>query len=101
MHGEGVFLDQDGNKWEGEFVQGVYQSKMQKQLKMEKMLKKKEDEIRLNSITFFQKFHEAFSRSDKKTFKDNLMPFFSTQEEIKLYVKEPFPKYEDRLPDKW
>jgi hypothetical protein len=29
------------------------------------------------------------------------MPFFSTQEEIKLYVKEPFPKYEDRLPDKW
>lgn len=29
------------------------------------------------------------------------MPFFSTNEEIKLYVKEPYPKYEEKTPDRW
>lgn len=29
------------------------------------------------------------------------MPFFATQEEAKLYVKDPYPKYEERAPDKW
>jgi len=28
MHGEGCFIDKNGNKWEGEFVDGVYQSKI-------------------------------------------------------------------------
>ncbi|EGR29752.1 MORN repeat protein, partial [Ichthyophthirius multifiliis] len=101
MHGEGYFIDKQGNKWEGEFVQGIFQSKMQKELKMEKMLKKKEQEILQSCIEFFQNFNEAFSKSDKKTFKENLLPFFVTQEEIKLYVGGPYPKFEDKTPDKW
>jgi hypothetical protein len=24
MHGEGVFIDIEGNRWEGEFVEGIY-----------------------------------------------------------------------------
>lgn len=52
-------------------------------------------------MQFFDKFSEAFAKSDKKTFKENLLPFFGTQDEIKLYVKEPYPKFEDRPPDKW
>ena len=28
MHGEGQFIDRKGQKWEGEFVDGIYQSKM-------------------------------------------------------------------------
>ena len=68
---------------------------------MEKMIKKKQDEITQNSIQFFIKFQEAFTKSDKKTFKENLLPFFATSEEIKLYVKDPYPKYEDRVPEKW
>jgi len=28
MHGEGLFIDKEGNRWEGEFVEGIYQSKM-------------------------------------------------------------------------
>jgi hypothetical protein len=74
---------------------------MQKQLKMEKMLKHKENEIRQSSLTFFGRFQEAFAKSDKKTMKENLLPFFATSEEIKLYVKDPYPKYEDRVPEKW
>ena len=74
---------------------------MQKQLKMEKLLKKKENEITTSAISYFEKFLQAFSISEKKTFKENLLPFFATQEEIKLYVKEPYPKYEEKKPDEW
>jgi hypothetical protein len=101
MHGEGVYTDIDGNKWEGIFVRGVYQSKLQKQLKYERMMKKIETEL-LDSVTkFFPKFEHAFASSDKKTFKEHLLPFFSTQEENKALYREPYPKYEERTPDKW
>ena len=68
------------------------------------MLKKKEADVMLNVMKFFEKFRNAFEISDKKTFKENLMPFFAVSEEIKQFVKDydqPFPKYEERLPDKW
>jgi hypothetical protein len=102
MHGEGSFVDKDGNKWEGEFVQGVYQSKMQKQLKLEKMLKKKEEEVLTNAKNWVAKFEASFLASDKKTFKENLTPYFAgNQEEIKQYYKDPYPKYEERKPEQW
>lgn len=47
------------------------------------MMKKKEHEILENAKFFFIKFSEAFAKSDKKTFKDNLTPFFASGEEIK------------------
>jgi len=50
---------------------------------------------------FFTHFHEAFARSDKKTFKDNLTPFFATMDHCSEFVSEPYPKYEERVPDKW
>ena len=82
MNGEGVFIDKENNNWEGEFVNGSYQSKMQKQLKMEKMMKKKELEIQENSLTFFPKFNESFVKSDKKTMKENLLPSFANYPEL-------------------
>ena len=33
--------------------------------------------------------------------KDNMAPFFANFDDIKLYVKEPYPKLEDKLPEKW
>lgn len=44
---------------------------------------------------------EAFAKSDKKTFKDNLSPFFATADSCGEFVLEPFAKYEERAPDKW
>ena len=76
-------------------------SKMQKYLKTEKLLKKKDAEILANVQDFFTKFKASYDKSDKKTYKENLISFFATQPEIKLYIKEPYPKYEDRLPEKW
>jgi len=47
------------------------------------MLKKKEEDVKANVVKFFDKFKAAFEMSDKKTFKENMMPFFPVSEEIK------------------
>jgi len=44
---------------------------------------KKELEIKATALIFFKNFEDAFVKSDKKTVKDNLMPFFSVSEDIK------------------
>ena len=85
----------------GEFVEGVFQSKLQKALKLEKMLKKKEDDILFKVLGFFPKFEQVFASSDKKTVKENLSQFFALQDEVKLHVQEPYPKYEEKKPDEW
>jgi len=53
MHGEGVFTDVKGNKLEGEFILGTFKSKLQKMLKQEKLMKKKENEILASAKSFF------------------------------------------------
>ena len=65
------------------------------------MMKKKEDEILISATNFFVKFDQQYSISDKKTFKENLIPFFATVDEFKNIVRDPYPKFEERAPDKW
>lgn len=102
MHGEGVYVDRDRVTWTGIFVDGQYDSKIQKKLQTEKILKDKIDSFERASRVFFEQFAEAFGKSDKKTFKDNLMPFFGTSDACIDYVNlDVYPKYEDRAPDKW
>ena len=36
MHGEGVYVDPDGVQWSGIFVNGSFESKIQKKLKADK-----------------------------------------------------------------
>ena len=50
---------------------------------------------------FFADWEETFNKSDKKTIKDNLMPFFAKAENMGEYIKETFPKFEEKTPDKW
>jgi hypothetical protein len=53
-------------------------------------------------VVFFGLFKEAFGKSDKKTFKDNLSPFFGTNEMCGEFIKSSvWPKFEDKLPEKW
>lgn len=42
-----------------------------------------------------------FGRSDKKTFKENLTPFFATADTCADYANEPYAKFEERPADKW
>ena len=101
MHGEGVYIDPDQIKWVGIFINGSFESKIQKKLHSEKLLKDKMRAYEEKAKEFFTNFQEAFARSDKKTFKDNLIPFFANADLCGELVSEPYPKYEERPPDKW
>ena len=101
MHGEGVYTDAEGIRWEGIFVDGAFESKMQKKLQAEKIIKEKRRQYEEKAKFFFQAFSEAFAKSDKKTVKDLLSPFFATGESCGEYISEPFPKFEEKQPDKW
>jgi hypothetical protein len=101
MHGEGVYIDTDNVKWEGIFINGCYESKIQKKLKVEKEIADKVKEYQIKAKSFFVTFSEAFARSDKKTFKDNLAPLFATADTCIDFIAEPYVKYEERTPDKW
>jgi len=100
MSGEGTYVDIDGVKWTGIFVNGGFESKIQKKLIAEKEQQDRVNAYKDKALTFFARFAESFAKSDKKTFKENLMPFFANAD-MAEYVKEPYAKYEDKPPDKW
>ena len=103
MNGEGSYTDKDNRKWVGEFVEGVFQSKLQKKLKFEKVIKRKKGEVMESVVTFFEQFFGAYESSEKKTYKENLSGFFPSKnsDDLRVHLREPFPKYEDRKPDAW
>ena len=101
MHGEGVYTDSELIRWPGIYVKGTFESKLQKKLQAEKIIKEKRRLYEEKAREFFQNFADAFAKSDKKTFKDNLGPYFATNESCGEFISEPFPKFEEKLPDKW
>jgi hypothetical protein len=102
MDGDGVYVDADKITWTGIFVEGQFDSKIQKKLQAEKVIKDKIIAFQSKAQSFFVNFAEAFGKSDKKTFKDNLAPFFGSNDTCMDYVNlENFPKFEDRPADKW
>ncbi len=101
MHGEGTYVDADGVNWTGIFVNGSFESKIQKKLKADKELLDRVEDYKAKASTFVSSFLEVFAKSDKKSYKDNLVGFFATAETCIDYVAEPYTKYEERPPDKW
>ena len=101
MHGEGVYVDADGIQWTGIFVNGSFESKIQKKLKADKELLDRIEDYQGKAQNFIATFLEVFGRSDKKSYKDNLALFFASAETCIDYVQEPYTKYEERPPDKW
>lgn len=103
MDGEGSFIDKQNRKWQGEFVEGVFQSKVQKKLKYDKMISLKKVEIEKSARDFLEHFKSTFETSDKKSYKEKMLPFFSNScaEELRVHIREPFVKYEERKPDVW
>ena len=101
MNGEGTYVDIDGVKWTGIFVNGSFESKIQKKLLAEKEQQDRINAYKVKAAVFFKNFSESFAKSDKKTFKANLDVFFANNDSCGEYVKDTFAKYEDKPPDKW
>jgi len=101
MHGSGKYLDINGVTWAGEFRDGHYISKDQARLKEEKRIQKKVNKLKEAPGIFLKSWEEALLKVDKKNVKDILSPFFAKMENMGIYVKENYPKFEDRKDDKW
>lgn len=56
MNGEGVYIDIDQVKWEGIFINGSYESKIQKKLRVEKEISDKVAEYQTKAKQFFIQF---------------------------------------------
>ena len=82
-------------------MDGSFESKIQKKLKAEKVQEDRVNQVKAHVVQWCNEFFEVFAYSEKKSFKDNLMPFFATPDMCVDYVKEPYCKYDDRTPDKW
>lgn len=102
MDGTGVYIDADKITWEGIFVKGQFDSRVQKRLIADKVIEDKIVAAGVRSKPWFDQFFDAFGKSDKKTFKDNLSPFFGTPETCGEYISvENLPKYEEKGAEKW
>jgi len=101
MHGSGNYWDINNVNWSGEFREGQYISKDQAKLKEEKRIHKKIAKMQEIPYMFLKQWEETFSKVEKKNAKDIISPFFAKLENMSVYVKENFPKLEDRSLEKW
>lgn len=101
MHGSGKYLDINGVTWAGEFRDGHFISKDQARLKEEKRIAKKINKLKEAPIQFIKNWDECFVKVDKKNAKDILGILFAKIENMGIYIKENYPKFEDKTPEKW
>lgn len=102
FHGSGVFTDADGIKWKGEFREGYYNSADQPHLKEEKRIETKiKTYASYPTTSFFKKWEETLSKIDKKNAKEQLSIFFGDKDSLNGIIKDPFPKVDEKTPDKW
>ena len=101
FHGPGCYTDMDNIDWKGEYVDGCYESKEQKRLQAEREMIIYVEEAKKSIHDTFALFVDTFTQSDKKTYKENLSPFFGNAESIGEFFSEPYIKPEERPYDKW
>lgn len=101
MNGKGVYTDPTGVVWEGVFVNGSFDSSIQKRLRAEFEESEKVRELERQGPMLLAATRKAFA-GDKKTWKEAFMKNLVTvPEEVDKFVAEPYCRLEDRNLDKW
>lgn len=95
MHGEGEFTSKEGNTWKGEFRDGNFNSKLQNELKNQKIIEKKKIVIHREIELFVQNLFEII-QLDKKKQKEKLKELFASnfQDEVNLTRLNHFLKFQ-------
>mmetsp|Transcript_5823 Transcript_5823/g.10388 ORF Transcript_5823/g.10388 Transcript_5823/m.10388 type:complete len:321 (+) Transcript_5823:126-1088(+) len=102
MHGKGVYTDTNGIVWEGVFINGTYDSTIQKRLKDEFEEKQKIEALTQETATFISEAKARTFTPDKKAWKENILRLLvNAQDEVEKFIMEPYCRFEDRTPDKW
>lgn len=101
MNGSGQYLDMKNIGWGGEFRNGSYHTKDQSDLVEEQRVEKKIEKMKEFPMVYFRLWEETFAKADKKTIKEQLAPFFAKPDTMGKYVNLPYPKFEEKTPEKW
>lgn len=101
MHGRGCYTDTDGVTWEGVFLNGTFDSTIQKRLLAEFIQKQKVSELEMLGTEVLAEVKRAF-QGEKKGWKESFGKYLVTNpQEMDKFVSEPYAKYEERTADKW
>ncbi|CAG9314971.1 unnamed protein product [Blepharisma stoltei] len=101
MHGEGIYTDPYGVDWKGIFVNGTYDSTVQKRLKAEYEEERKVFALKKIGSGLIAEFKKAFS-GEKKTWKEQFTKnLVGIPEDVDKFVAEPYSRWEERTGDKW
>ena len=101
MQGEGTFIDQNAKKWQGNFVNGVFRSSNQRKLRLEKIIEKRETEIKKESLKYFDEFIRILGQSDKKALKELIEVLFITPEQAEKFISEPYVQFLEKKLEEW
>lgn len=99
MHGVGTYTDPKGVEWEGIFIDGTYDSSIQKELRTQHTVRVKVEELKETASEALNEFKKVFS-TEKKQWKEGLSKFLAA-EDAEEYVSDPFTRWEERNGDKW
>ena len=101
MSGRGVYTDPYGTPWEGVFINGTFDSTIQKRLKAEYEEEQKISALKTVASAQITEMKKVFAL-EKKTWKEHFSKFIiSNLEDVDRLVGEPFARWEDRNGDKW
>lgn len=101
MHGSGTYTDTQGLEWEGVFINGTFDSTIQKRLRAEYEEEQKLEQLGATGKEVLQAMKAVFT-GDKKWWKDQFLRFVVTApDEVDKFVAGPYPRWEDRTGDRW
>jgi hypothetical protein len=95
MHGEGTYIDIDGVKWDGIFINGSYESKIQKKLRAEKEVADKVKKFENQAKEFL---HSASSHCQDR---QEITKLLASPDTCIDYVAEPYPRFSDFDQETW
>lgn len=98
MHGNGIYVDHLGRKWEGEFREGVFESRKQMQLSKEKVLAERSNLTKEEIKATIAKMIESLENEGSE---QRITLYFAASEHVKTQIKGELVTYASKTKDQW
>jgi hypothetical protein len=85
MHGSGCFFDHLGRKWDGEFREGVYESRKQMELSKEKVLEERRSQAKQEIRETIAKMMGILEKEEQP--QHSIALFFPSSDQVKTLIK--------------
>lgn len=98
MHGVGIYVDHLGRKWEGEFREGVFESRKQMQLSKEKVLGERSNLTIEEIKTTVAKMIEVLESEESE---QKIALYFAASEHVKTQIKGDLVTFASKSKEQW